>query len=316
MVIKRAHNLKEIGMRRIFLLIAFLLVVPVLASAPAHAQATRTYVSGVGDDVNPCSRTAPCKTFAGAIAKTAAGGEIDCLDPGGFGTVTITKAITIDCQGTMGSILASATNGINVSAGASDRIVLRNLSINGAGTTLGIKGINILAANSVLIENVKVFDFSQQAIADTRSTGGLLTVIDSVVHDVAGAGIGVATTGGTLNVLISNVRSVGNGFGLALGTNANAMIRNSDLSGNTTAGIDNEGALIIANDNSITGNGTGVLNQSNGITRLSNTDLAMNTTAIKNVSGFVVTYGNNRNPGPNTGTITPAGGATPALGQQ
>src|SRR5271168_4188270 len=92
------------------------LVGMLLASAPAHAQATRTWVSGVGDDANPCSRTAPCQTFAGAIPKTAAGGEIDCLDPGGFGTLTITKAITIDCQGTLGSILASATNGINVNA--------------------------------------------------------------------------------------------------------------------------------------------------------------------------------------------------------
>src|SRR5579875_1175658 len=84
----------------------------------AQAQATRTWVSGVGDDVNPCSRTAPCKTFAGAISKTAAGGEIDVLDPGGFGTVTITKAITIDGGGTMASILASGTNGINVNAGS------------------------------------------------------------------------------------------------------------------------------------------------------------------------------------------------------
>ena len=66
-----------------------------LFAAPANAQATRTWISGVGDDANPCSRTAPCKTFAGAISKTAAGGEIDCLDPGGFGTVTITKSITI-----------------------------------------------------------------------------------------------------------------------------------------------------------------------------------------------------------------------------
>src|SRR3989441_5262630 len=83
---------------------------------PAWAQASRTWVSGVGDDVNPCSRTAPCKTFAGAISKTAAGGEIDCLDPGGFGAVTITKAITIDCTGTFGSVLVSGTNGIVVQA--------------------------------------------------------------------------------------------------------------------------------------------------------------------------------------------------------
>src|SRR3984885_12684801 len=117
-------------MRRIALLaISVGFLVPLLASAPAHAQATRTWVSGVGDDVNPCSRTAPCKTFAGAISKTAAGGEINCIDPGGFGVVTITKAITLDCSGTFGSILATGTNGIIVNATANDVVILRGLSI-------------------------------------------------------------------------------------------------------------------------------------------------------------------------------------------
>src|SRR5215470_9453775 len=112
-------------MRRIATLAIFLgFLTPLLASAPAHAQATRTWVSGVGDDANPCSRTAACKTFAGAITKTAAGGEINCLDPGGFGGVTITKAITIDCTGTHGSILVAGTNGIIVNAGDNDKVVI------------------------------------------------------------------------------------------------------------------------------------------------------------------------------------------------
>src|SRR5437868_5822612 len=104
-----------------------------LLSAPAHAQATRTWVSGVGDDANPCSRTAPCKTFAGAISKTAANGLIDCLDPGGFGSVTITKSITIDCEETFAGILAAGTNGINVPT-AGITVNLRGLSIEGATT--------------------------------------------------------------------------------------------------------------------------------------------------------------------------------------
>src|SRR4026209_127957 len=101
-------------------------------TAPANAQATRTWVSGVGDDANPCSRSAPCKTFPGAIVKTAAGGEINCLDPGGFGMLTIIKSITIDCAGTFGSILApGGTNGIVINGGGII-VNLRNLSINGA----------------------------------------------------------------------------------------------------------------------------------------------------------------------------------------
>src|SRR5580700_9888635 len=89
-----------------------------LAIAPAHAQATRTWVSGVGDDANPCSRTAPCKTFAGAISKTSASGEINCLDPGGFGAITITKAITLNCSATLGSILVAGTPGVTINAPA------------------------------------------------------------------------------------------------------------------------------------------------------------------------------------------------------
>src|SRR5438445_4339112 len=112
-------------MRKMSLLgsLAIVLLGPTLLSA----QATRTWVSGVGDDANPCSRTAPCKTFAGAISKTAAGGEIDALDPGGFGAVTITKAITIDGGGSLASVLVSGTNGIVVSAGASDVVTIRNI---------------------------------------------------------------------------------------------------------------------------------------------------------------------------------------------
>src|SRR5919199_1901152 len=97
-------------------------------STAAEAQATRTWVSGTGDDVNPCSRTAPCKTFAGALSKTAAGGEINCLDPAGYGAVTINKSLTIDCHFTEGGVLASG-NGITVNALSTDNVVLRGLDI-------------------------------------------------------------------------------------------------------------------------------------------------------------------------------------------
>src|SRR5271155_1043126 len=102
-----------------------------LFAAPAAAQATRTWVSGVGDDANPCSRTAPCKTFAGAISKTATAGEINCLDPGGFGALTITKAISIICQVGTAGVLVSGTNGIVVAAGTSDQVFLEGLDFEG-----------------------------------------------------------------------------------------------------------------------------------------------------------------------------------------
>src|ERR1044071_1841781 len=125
---------------RFFVNTLALIVLTLGITSLANAQATRTWVSGVGDDANPCSRTAPCKTFAGAISKTAASGEISVLDPGGFGAVNITKAITINGDGTLAGILASLTTGIIVNAPAStDVVVLRNLSINGANN--GTNGI-------------------------------------------------------------------------------------------------------------------------------------------------------------------------------
>src|ERR1700751_216990 len=113
--------------KRLMMLIGALFAASMLYASPAAAQATRTWISGVGDDVNPCSRTAACKTFPGAISKTAAGGEINCLDPGGFGAVTVIKSITLDCGGgnggQVGAILASGTNGITINGNGSPIIV-------------------------------------------------------------------------------------------------------------------------------------------------------------------------------------------------
>src|SRR3982750_2895442 len=113
-------------------------------AAPASAQATRTWVSGVGDDVNPCSRTAACKTFAGAVSKTAAGGEINCLDPGGFGGVTITKALAVKCQYTGGGVPVAGTKAIVVNAPSTSTVVLRGLDIElGPTASPGVNGIRI-----------------------------------------------------------------------------------------------------------------------------------------------------------------------------
>src|ERR1700752_1196790 len=146
-------------LKRVALSVLTVFAVCVSFASLAQAQATRTWVSGVGDDANPCSRTAPCKTFAGAISKTAAGGEINCLDPGGYGAVTITKSITIDCEGTLGSQLGSSTTGVIVN-GANIIVILRNLSIQGAPPNLpGTFGVRILQGAQVNIENVRIQGF-------------------------------------------------------------------------------------------------------------------------------------------------------------
>lgn len=132
-----------------------------LATTQASAQATRTWVSGVGDDANPCSRTAPCKTFAGAISKTAAGGEISVLDPGGFGAVTITKSISLVSDGSEGSILATGFAGIIINALPTDVVSIHGLKLEGAGASAnpGTYGIRVLQAGSVYISHTVIRGF-------------------------------------------------------------------------------------------------------------------------------------------------------------
>jgi hypothetical protein len=175
-------------MHRMNLLAMFATVV--LGTTLMSAQASRTWVSGVGDDANPCSRTAPCKTFAGAISKTAAGGEIDALDPAGYGAVTITKAITIDGGGgQVASVLVSGTNGIVVQAGPSDVVILRNLRFNGIGT--GINGIRFLSGKDLNVESCFIFGFTNNGIdvALNQATAASVHVINTVLKNNGQVGI-------------------------------------------------------------------------------------------------------------------------------
>ena len=326
-------------MRRFGLLVLTIgFLIPFLASAPANAQATRTWVSGVGDDANPCSRTAPCKTFAGAISKTALNGEIDCLDPAGYGAVTITKSITIDCNHTLGSILNAGTNAVNipfdsfVAAGELRKTVrLRGLSLQGADT--GIVGIRITggaasAGSAVFIEHCVIdgnFAGAAKGISDERSGGGELYITNSTVRNTGAIGIVInplagAAVGARINAVIDAVRVENSNFGIAVGSAARVMINRSVFSGNTGPGIEAEGpfaAVEMNVDRSVSsGNGTGISNGGGTTTiRLSNTDIAFNATAI---NGASQSFGNNRISG-NTavGTPpTPIGADAAAKGQQ
>jgi hypothetical protein len=163
-----------------------LVLVALAIPSSASAQATRTWVSGVGDDANPCSRTAPCKTFAGAISKTAAKGEINCLDPGGFGGVTITKSITIKCHYTEGGVLVSGTNAIVINAAATDKVTLRGLDINGLGT--GLNGVRILSAAHVSILDSEIYEFTGTGIDVNPSVSIKVMATRNHIHDV-GAGV-------------------------------------------------------------------------------------------------------------------------------
>jgi hypothetical protein len=226
----------------------------VMGTSPVLSQATRTWVSGVGDDVNPCSRTAPCKTLAGAISKTATGGEINILDPGGFGAVTITKSITIDGGGVMGSILSSAVNGIVINA-PNAMVTLRNFSINGAGTILGTNGIRLLAAGKLHVENCILSNFSGYGL-EINSTNPVTVSMNGVTIVNSKDGIGMNCSTGKLTIDNSHFQNLGNS-GLTL-QNGQATVSNSIISGSETGISLATGATVYLTGNTITNNTTGL----------------------------------------------------------
>jgi hypothetical protein len=307
-----------------FPLIAVVIAGLTIAVQPASAQATRTWVSGVGNDANPCSRTAPCKTFAGAISKTAAGGEINALDPGGYGAVTITKSIAIDGgSGQVASVLAAGTNGIIINAGANDVVTLRNIEINGVnGTpTPGLNGIRFLAGSSLVVENVRIFGFSQSGIDINLNTASAVRVMvtDTIVSNSA-TGIFAKNAGsGRLTVSAQRVSLLRNstvGFKGDSTTGSAAIfcaISDSMAAGNATgihaAGGPAGGVLIQITRSSVVNNvNTGVLadGSATSVALLSNTLVSGNGTGLASAGGAQLdTYKNNSVNGNTTdGTFT------------
>jgi hypothetical protein len=275
----------------------------------AQAQATRTWVSGVGDDANPCSRTAPCKTFAGAISKTAAGGEISALDPGGYGAVTITKSITIDGAGTLASIVASLTNGVIINAGVNDKVILRNLSINGVGN--GLDGIRFLAGNQLSVENVVIHGFTGDGIDVNKTASGIVLVKDTSITKCA-TGIRTTTTGGFITATLDNVRLENMTTGVNVGALSFASISDSVINSNGTGvNASANGAVANVENSMLSFNGTAINASVSGATiRLSGNGLYNNGTGVAFVGGATVASdatnrvaGNGASTAPN-GTVT------------
>jgi Right handed beta helix region len=245
-----------------------------LLSGMAQAQVARTWVSGVvGDDTNPCSRTLPCSTFAGAISKTAAGGEIDAIDPGDFGALTITKAITIDGGGgQVASVLAAGTNSIVVNAPPTDVVTLRNLSIN--GFKFGLNGIQYLAGGGLHIENCNIFGFPQDGINVATRTPAALFVNNTFLTNNLN-GIQIAPTGGFVRSMLVQVRAQDNsGSGFLL---------------KPSAGV---GAGTVIDESSALVNGTGIT-VNGGKLYLGNSVIIRNTTGVAITGGTVLSYKTN-----------------------
>jgi hypothetical protein len=318
-----------------FAMVSTLMVAALGYAAPVSAQATRTWVSGVGADDNPCSRTAPCKTFAGAISKTAAGGEINCLDPAGYGAVTIGKSLTIDCHYTEGGALAGG-NGIVVNLPlATDAVLIRGLDIFGVNPPTN--GIRMIGQGTLHVEDtvIRRFNASGSFGISFQPTGPAeLFVSNALVAEngsgATGGGILIqpTTVNGVGRVVLSNVRvenNANNGLsattaGLGSFNGINVVVKGGSYSGNatgirlTTPAATTSASMMINGATVANNSGTGlVADGGTALMRVANSTVTGNATGVSAVNAATMnTYGNNQvlgNPfagAPNDGSFTGA----------
>ena len=291
---------------------AVLALLLLLAAAPAMAQATRTWVSGVGDDANPCSRTAPCRTFSGAMSKTARGGIVNVLDNGPFGTTTIVKPITIDGSGMYAGVLAPLTNGIVInipSAEIDRRVVLRGLSIDGASgsggppgspSTTGLNGIRVLAADLVLIEDTDIQNFLTSGIDVDSAAAVNVTVRDVRIVRVNGPAISVQASSGTAALDASDVTVTDSGHGILAASNSKVIAKGVHVHGARVAGFVAQpliGSADLSVEGSLVSNGVlGVLADGAAArVTLSTSTVSGNATGLSSANGGVIaSFGDNR----------------------
>jgi hypothetical protein len=274
-------------------------------SAVANAQ-TRTWVSGTGSDANPCSRTAPCQTFAGAFSKTGTNGEISALDPSGFGTINITKSITINGDGTLASILNAGTTGIivNITTNLStDKVVVRNVSIQGAGT--GTDGVRIIDGAEVVLDNITIGGFTDAGVDVTQSQASNVFLRDVRISKGL-VGIRTQSTLGNVNGTFENVSIYGmTSHGIESINNTNIVLRNVSTNRSGGSGVRSSGATVnLAIENSSSSGNNFGYETTAGNLRIANCGMYANNT---NCTASVLSAGNNRSAG-NTITNNPTPG--------
>lgn len=285
-------------------MIRFLIITSLAAgfSTGAFAQATRTWVSGVGDDVNPCSRTAPCKTFAGAISKTADKGEISVLDPGGFGVVTITKSITLNGTGTLAGILSAGSpggvtvNDINAAVPNSSVVILRDISINGAGT--GTSGVRYLSGKSVMLDHCWMYGLTSRGVDVSKTADGTLKMINgSVVENVGEDGIHLTTTAGIVVAMIDNssiMNCTGDGIEAVSNIRGDLIRSNVSVVGGNGINLSAANSQFNVDDSTVAHcNVAGLRSFAGDSIRVSDTTIANNNTGLNQNGGTIDSFQGN-----------------------
>jgi hypothetical protein len=283
----------------------------------AHAVNVHSWVSLGGSDSNTCTSASPCATFTFALSQTPDGGKVSCLDSGSFGQFTVTTSVAIDCNG-----MVAIPNGDHIFTCADEIIInapgkvvsVRGLSVSGYIGCAGSNGIMIQAATAVHIEDCVIEDFPQRGIVDNRTSGATkLAIKNTIVRNNGSAGIVVAAAAKN-TVVLENVHSVGNTYGIAVAAGNNVVINRSVMSENSAAGIEADPGAYVFVDNTEVSQNANYGIYALGTVGLANSDIAFNTSSI---SGTTMSYGNNRLflNGPGTAP-TPVGATSTDSGQQ
>jgi hypothetical protein len=299
-----------------------------LAGGTAQATISHTWVSSTGNDANACTRSAPCATFAGALAKTSAGGEIDVADAGDYGPVTISQSVSIEAVGVLATIQVTSGNAITVSTGANDTVVLRGLTLDGQGTAT--EGISFTSGGALYIEDSRIHRFTTgvEFFPTNSSSTSKLFVTDTIVRNngsgATGGGVFIHSNLGFATASIDGLRTENNVFGVKAMDHANVTIRNSVAANNGFSGfsaVEDAAPPWMLIESSITAhngtNGVVAAKVSTGVgpstveVRLSNVTVVDNQTGLATSgTGKIISFGNNKvdNNGTNgspTSTIPP-----------
>jgi hypothetical protein len=303
-------------MTRITIVIAAGLALAVtLPAVSAQAQAPRTFVSAAGSDSNPCSFAAPCRHFQAAVNATTVGGEVDALDPAGYGPITISQAVTIEGQGWSYIAPPASGNGITINA-VSGEVAIRGVSLNGAGIAGGTNGIVFNSGGSLTISNciVKNFvrangDFSGETgngiwVAPTSGNINFTIVNTIAVNNVSGIAYLPASGSPTASGAIDHVVATNNGdFGidvngyLTSGGSAAVSISNSVASNNAQYGIavlQGPGIVTVTIDNDEISNNPNGIDVASGTAVLSRSTITNNSSYGVTNNGTLDTFQNNQ----------------------
>lgn len=297
----------------LFPIVAAAIAVAALQPTSAHAQ--RVFVAAAGSDGSPCSLTQPCRTFQHAFDTVAAGGEIDALDPAGYGTLTINHAISIQGHGYAGISVPSGGTGITINAGANDTVVLRGLIIEGAG--VGANGVVFNAGHRLEVLDNVVRNFTSTGLFLQPTTNSRNLIADTRVLDVSNStGIDIVPGASTLAfVELNRVTVSGNHLGVNIDSSAafagvGVGIFESTI-GTSTNGLQVVGRNNITCDVSIKStmifaSDTTAISVTNASLFLSNSTIANADTGIAVGTGAtILTAGNNDfNNAPVSGTLT------------